>query len=479
MRLVTVLFLWAFVVITTTASSSGETTGAMRPSSRPSKPAALAVVRMAADSLLARHETMPTGGWAWRSAIQAPHYQTDRDVGAASIGEGLLAAYGVTRDTRYLSAAKAAGDFLLGIAEPDSGGLRWPDWADPDGQRSTTHYTSYDDGAAGISDYLLQLSSVTGELRFRTAALGGMRWLVAQAVGPSCPQTECSWKWTDDPSDAVAYNGVGMGQAGIVLALDTFADATGDITFREYARAGAARLRALTRDGRRPLPQGSEHPGVFETGFLNGSAGAAFVFLERYAHDHAHVDLETAKRLLGWVNDQAESDGRGGLRWPLAVGDAAVASGFELGTAGIAWVNLQAAQATGDHSYREVARRAGVWLRHVATAGGAWNELPGDLGTPVHVGLDSGAAGSTLPRIGRLRGPPWPGCNPAPCTTASARSGTRTGPVESRPCPPSRRGTGAPRESPRLRPASPGGPDEGRAGSARAELQAADMIGWP
>ena len=216
---------------------------------------------MAADSLLARRERMPTGGWAWRSVIQAPHYQTDRDVGAASIGEGLLAAYGVTHDSRYLSAAKAAGDFLLGIAEPESGGLRWPDWADPDGQRSTTHYTSYDDGAAGISDYLLQLSNVTGELRFRTAALGGMRWLVAQAVGPSCPQIECTWNWTDDPSDGVAYNGVGMGQAGIVLALDTFADATGDSTFREYARAGAARLRALTRDGRRPTAAGVRAPG--------------------------------------------------------------------------------------------------------------------------------------------------------------------------------------------------------------------------
>ena len=274
-----------------------------------------------------------------------------------------------------------------------AGGLRWPDWADPDGQRSATHYTSFDDGAAGISDYLLQLSDVTGELRFRTAALGGMRWVVAQAAGTSCPQTECSWRWTDDPSDDVAYNGVGMGQAGIVLALDTFADATGDRTFRLYARAGAARLRALTEDGRRPLPQGSQHTGVFETGFLNGSAGAAYVFLERYAHDHARVDLETAKRLLGWVNQQAEADGRGGFRWPLAVDDAAASSGFELGTAGIAWVNVRAAQATGDRSYREVARRAGVWLRHVATAGSAWHELPGDLGTPVHVGLDSGTAG--------------------------------------------------------------------------------------
>ena len=51
----------------------------------------------------------------------------------------------------------AAGDFLLGVAEPADGGLRWPDWADPNGERSATHFTSFDDGAAGISDYLWKL----------------------------------------------------------------------------------------------------------------------------------------------------------------------------------------------------------------------------------------------------------------------------------------------------------------------------------
>ena len=181
---------------------------------------------MAADSLVARHRPMPEGGWAWRSSIQAPHYQTDRDVGAASIGEGLLAAYAVTHDARYVHAAAAAGDFLLGVAEPADGGLRWPDWADPDGRRSSTHFTSFDDGAAGISDYLWRLFEVTKAQRFRAAALGGMHWLIAQAKGSSCPAV-CNWSWTDDPSWRVAYNGFGMGQAGIVWTLDAFADRTG------------------------------------------------------------------------------------------------------------------------------------------------------------------------------------------------------------------------------------------------------------
>ena len=128
---------------------------------------------MAADSLVARHREMPEGGWAWRSSIQAPHYQTDRDVGAASVGEGLLAAYAVTHDARYRRAAVAAGDFLLGVAEPADGGLRWPDWADPSGERSATHFTSFDDGAAGISDYLWKLFRVDARAALPRRGAGG------------------------------------------------------------------------------------------------------------------------------------------------------------------------------------------------------------------------------------------------------------------------------------------------------------------
>jgi hypothetical protein len=353
---------------------------------------ALEVVRAAADSLVARHRAMPRGGWAWRSSIQAPHYHTDRDVGAASVGQGLLAAYAVTGDARYRRAASAAGDFLLGVAEPALGGLRWPDWADPNGRRSETHFTSFDDGAAGISDYLWRLFEVTHDRRFRAGALGGMRWLVAQAEGLSCPETSCSWRWTDDPSWRVAYNGVGMGQAGIVLALDAFAERTGNPKFRAYARAGAARLRLLTRNGTRPLPRGSEDA-TLETGFLSGSAGAAFMFLERYAQDRDARDVAAARRLLRWVSDQAVAEPSGGLRWPVAADDASSASGFELGAAGIAWVNLRAALVTGDTRYREIARRAAAWLRRVRLDGGAWGELPSEASSPVHVGLDSGVAG--------------------------------------------------------------------------------------
>jgi Lanthionine synthetase C-like protein len=383
------------------AAPAGAESSTVRPRSVTSirtRRLALEVVRMAADSLVARRVAMPSGGWAWRSGIQAPHFHTDRDVGAASVGEGLLAAYSVTGDHRYLNAAVHAGDYLLGIAEPDGGGLRWPDWADPDGARSDTHFTSHDDGAAGISDYLARLHRVSGMTRFRTGALAGVRWLMEQArsgFSEPCPHV-CTWPWTDDPTRTETWSGFGMGLGGIVSTLDAFSARTGDRLQRAYARAGRNALLRLTDDGRRPLP---EQPGATtrKTGFFAGSAGAAKVLLAR----DGEADRAAARRLLAWVNRQGIAATRGGLRWPLALdpvgGDNRLsATGFQEGSAGIAWVNLHAYRATGSAHYRETARRAGVWLRRIARTerrGWAWAERPHEPGSSVHTGLDNGAAG--------------------------------------------------------------------------------------
>ena len=122
--------------------------------------------------------------------------------------------------------------------------------------------------------------------------------------GPACPQTACSWRWTDDPSWRVAYNGVGMGQAGIVLTLDAFADRTGDPTFRAYARAGAARLRELTADGARPLPRGSEDDDRRDRVPLRLGRSGLHVPRALPARPRSRRP-RTARRLLDWVNEQA------------------------------------------------------------------------------------------------------------------------------------------------------------------------------
>ena len=365
--------------------------GAQASARAPDRPA-LKLARMAADSLVARHREMPEGGWAWRSSIQAPHYQTDRDVGAASVGEGLLAAYAVTHDARYRRAAVSAGDFLLGVAEPADGGLRWPDWADPSGERSTTHFTSFDDGAAGISDYLWRLFRATRKQRFRDGALAGMRWLVAQAEGASCPETSCRWTWTDDPSWRVGYNGVGMGQAGIVLALDAFADRTGDPTFRAYARAGAASLRELTAGGAHPLPRGDR--GRDPRNRIPVRLGRSGIHVPRALRAGSRPGRSRDRARAAALGERP-----GGRR---RLGRAAVADqSRQRGDAGRIRTGLPASHGSTSAPMTPPAipntatSRAGrpPGCGPVAIAGSAWAELPGDPTVPIHVGLDSGAAG--------------------------------------------------------------------------------------
>jgi hypothetical protein len=360
----------------------------------------------------------PSGARAWVSAIQAPHRQTDRDVGAAGIAHGLLALAAATPDptarARHLAGARAAGDFLLGAAADEPG--RFPDYVDPDGP-SARAYTSFDDGAAGIAEVLWRLGEATGEERFRAGARAATRWLVERAEGVDglpCPQ-RCRWAWVDDgDGSALSYrHGMGEGQAGIVDALAVLARRTGDPELAAYAAGGADYLASrLDPDG--GLPERDDERRR-NTGYLSGSAGAAFVFLRMYQQTGEDRWRRHAETALGFLDRTARPAGRG-LAWPILVGegpDALVpanprrATGMEEGAAGIGWVSLQAAAILGDPRHLERARAAGRWLVDVALdepTGRAWAEYEGS--STVHTATNSGAAGTGwfLDALGRVTG---------------------------------------------------------------------------
>jgi Lanthionine synthetase C-like protein len=370
---------------------------------RPAGNSAPALLDRAAWSMIRHHIRGPkTGvGWAWPSSIQAPQVNTDRDVGAASVGMGFIAAYQTTGKPAFLHAAQEAADWLVSIAEKSHGGVHWPNSVSATATDPTS-YTSFDDGVMGIADFLYrvyQLDHHAGDLR---AAEAGLRWeesVARGADGRSCPD-RCYWRW-DQYRGSGVYTGMGMGSAGIAYTFDLFAQRLHSTRLERYAIGAASYVQSLINRNYEAVPEQPGQPG-WDTGYLSGSAGDAFMFLSLYHHTHNRRWLNDATDLLGFVEHTGHVV-RGAESWPIEVdrsgrqSNNAIALGTEEGSAGIGWVMLNAYEVTHRVSYLTVARRAGNYLvAHLTRMhrGLACVEDIGSGNTALfHTSLDNGAAG--------------------------------------------------------------------------------------
>ena len=380
------------------------------------------LVDQAAHALLAREEPVTwidghRTGSAWKSVIQAPNYQTDRNGGAAGIGMGFLAAYDTTGKAAYLNAATEAGDFLVAAQMPAESG-RWPDYYNPAGP-ADYGFTSFDDGAPGIADFLWRLYERTGNARFASTALSAMDWEISKAEAPSgetCPPV-CVWPWQDPATDRI-YTGIGNGVAGIAWTFNAFAvrragmDPVASARYERYAQAAASWLESQMVHVK--LAHGEEaasipeSPGTkdFATGYLSGSAGDAFLFYQLYLTTGRNQYRHDGDLLLNWVRAQGVKDGScPGLKWPIQTkgrGHKLFAAGVEDGSAGIGWVALQAYKLLITRSPApairdlELARAAGDWLLSPCAGRDKDQKAywPADEGRDlVHTSLENGAPG--------------------------------------------------------------------------------------
>ncbi|HEY3778188.1 MAG TPA: lanthionine synthetase LanC family protein [Rhizomicrobium sp.] len=353
----------------------------------PAAAGAGSLVNDVAHSLIARGEPVTwidghRTGSAWKSSVGKPAYRTGRSTGAAGIGLALLGAYDTTGNASYLSAAVAAGDFLAAAQVPADSG-RWPALYNPPGP-SNEAFTSFEDGAPGIADFLWQLYERTGNARYAFTALAGMDWEISKAVAPkgqSCPPV-CVWPVQDPPANGV-QNGIAHGVAGIAWAFNAFAERRAGVDpvrsarYAAYARAAAAWLEAQMVHAKvangQSVARIPEEAGkdMVAPGFAAGSAGDAFLFYQLYLSTGRPQYRRDGDLLVAGLRADAVTDGScAGVTWPADSrnGKAVRATGVERGNAGIGWAALQAykllitrqpALAIKD---LELARAAGDWL---------------------------------------------------------------------------------------------------------------------
>jgi len=393
------------------------TSGSTPPSASPEKNPGTEMLRLAGESLLALGEPSH-GGLRFRSEIQAPHYQTDRDVGAASVGMGFLVlADAYPDDTRFMEAAEKAATWLLAVSEVDKRGRCWPDYAD-DAGASESRYTSFDDGAPGIADFLWRVGDKTNGQHYKDAALQAMRWTFAQAENKD---GALRWQWDANDADSGYQMGMGEGVVGLVHTFASFYERTrqSDPAFAAQCKQtidGALRFidraRASLGDNEgdsRALPEtgviGQDGDTAMNSGYLSGAAGAAFMYLKLHQTFGTQAYLDKATELLDWLDDTSEGPkvdmGDKGAAWKLMLdpqgGDnTAYATGMEEGNAGIGWTYLQAYHVTQKAAYLTTAKQAADWL--VATAihskgGLSWREHEHPAAKQIHPNLNNGAAG--------------------------------------------------------------------------------------
>jgi len=374
------------------------------------------------NSLIELHEEAE-GGWRFRSAIQAPHYQTDRDGGASSVGMGfLILADHYPDNPKWVQAAEHTAGWLLAVAQKDpEGRMFWPDYAD-DGETSTTVFTSFDDGSIGIGDYFWQLYERTQKEQYREAALSSLQWTFAQAenIG-SVDEPMYRWPWGAGDEKPTYYMGMGQGAAGLVHTFATYYERLQEASpelagqCRQYID-GSLRYIDQTRtelarnDGdARALPEtgliGEDGDTCMNSGYLHGAAGAAFMYLKLYQVFGEEKYIAEAIGPLNWLEDAEYGPvarfGDDKRAWQLALdpqgGDNSVmATGFEEGSAGIGWVYLQAYNVTGTTYCLDVAKQAANWLAEVAVyedSGAAWHEVESPAKPVIHANLNNGVAG--------------------------------------------------------------------------------------
>jgi lantibiotic modifying enzyme len=220
--------------------------------------------------------------------------------------------------------AGRAGDWLLSVAQPARGGLRWDMGEGPARDRPQLRniwFPNFAHGTAGIAAFLARLGAATGDARYTQAALGASRWVLstcrtdsntcaAQHHDPQTRPGDVGMGPLRNDGDASPLYTMGWchGPPGLGWFFRELQLATGDAAWAGWiARTG----RAIRASG---IPERKE-PGFWDNvGRCCGSAGVAEYFLDLHQWRADPDDLAFALVMADDILDRAVTDDRG-MRW--------------------------------------------------------------------------------------------------------------------------------------------------------------------
>lgn len=162
---------------------------------------------------------------AMRLAYQSPllYKEPNMLLGVAGWGFASLHLYIHTGNRDYLEQAECAGEHLLQSARVNGQTCCWHH------QDEAVHY-GFGYGASGIALFLLYLHIATGRDDFRSCAVRGLEFEIANKV-----ESEVGWQWKRHDGDTILYPYWVHGSAGVGCTLIRFYSLLGTRRYKKLA----------------------------------------------------------------------------------------------------------------------------------------------------------------------------------------------------------------------------------------------------
>jgi hypothetical protein len=218
--------------------------------------------------------------------------------GSAGIAWVLLKVGEITGDKVATEAGRRGFNEICAQLKPVAGG--------PEGKFWDKGELDIISGAAGIVLALLEAQRITGEARYRDAAIAGADGLLAAAR-----RNADGWSWTTNLKSKTLYSGFSHGTAGIGGALARMHAVTGEARFLQAAQEAARwldRNEVRKTDGACSAWRRTEGAESVWEGWCHGPAGTCRLHLLLHSLTGEAHHLETAEAGARWIMQRCDPD---------------------------------------------------------------------------------------------------------------------------------------------------------------------------
>ena len=197
---------------------------------------------------------------------------------------GWVAAYRETSETKYLDAARRAGDFLLGVQHSDGS------WHKGNSSFANALWTTYN---SRVGWALVVLGECCEDSRYLESGERNVRFSLRQQNPNGWFRDNCLTDNAAPLLHTISYAIEGIWGAGEVLQNRDY--------LRESSRSAEALLETLRDDGSAPGRLDAEWRGTVAWSCLTGDAQLAGIWLRLHARDKDRRYLDGARRLLTFL----------------------------------------------------------------------------------------------------------------------------------------------------------------------------------